>query len=88
MPFGRLPEPVEVVPEVREWGELIELLWVLNASVFHPRGFIFGLAFDDAGKAVGWTLKGTGDRPFTYPDEPWVRECFDAAERVLQHQPF
>lgn len=32
------------------------LLWLINTSVFHPRGLMFALQIDDDGEAIGWEL--------------------------------
>lgn len=56
--------------EIRPWIDLKStgLLWLLNASVLHPRGFALGLARDpESGEIVGWKLLGDGS-------EPWVFE--------------
>ena len=44
------------------------LLWLINASVLHPRGFALALAYDDHGEAIGWELLGDGGEPWVFPD--------------------
>lgn len=66
--------------ELRESG----LLWLLNASVFHPRGLGLALHFDDDGAVTGWSLMSAGtDEPFSFPDTPDIHALFRAAERTL-----
>lgn len=52
------------------------LLWLINATVFHPRGYMLSLHFNEDGVVTGWSLTGTGDTVFTFAD--------DAAERKFQ----
>lgn len=53
--------------EFRPFEELASsgLLWLINASVFHPRGFALALRVRD-GKAVGWSLLGDGREPWHF----------------------
>lgn len=51
--------------ELRDSG----LLWLINKSVFHPRGFSLSLIFDEEGEVTGWALMGKGDKPVRIPDE-------------------
>ena len=45
------------------------LLWLINRTVFHPRGFALGLVLDSAGVATSFQLLGTGCEPWSYPAE-------------------
>lgn len=47
--------------EVRGWDELREtgLLWLINRTVFHPRGFALALVRRE-GEIIGWRLLGDG----------------------------
>lgn len=48
------PRPIE---DLRETG----LLWLINRTVFHPRGFALALTFEKEGGALlGWELLGDG----------------------------
>lgn len=38
------------------------LLWLINRTVFHPRGFTFGLVPDANGNMVGWAVVGDGKK--------------------------
>lgn len=50
------------VNESRDWNELRQsgLLWLINRTVFHPRGWALGLVYRD-GEVVGWDLLGAGN---------------------------
>lgn len=76
--------------DAMEFGELRAsgLLWLINASVFHPRGLGFALVYGDEDpdheRPTGWTLIGAGDgEPFMFPDSPEIHELFRAAEATL-----
>lgn len=73
--------------DIRPFDELRDsgLLWLINASVLHPRGFALGIAFDADGSAIGWTLVGDGSEPYTFGDS--VNDQFLAAERTLAARP-
>lgn len=54
---------------VRPWIELKStgLLWLLNASVLHPRGFALGLVRNpESGEILGWKLLGDGSEPWKF----------------------
>lgn len=68
------------------------LLWLINTTVFHPRGYALAMHFDDAGEATGWSLMGDGTEPWTMGDPPedqrpegyaTVDELFLAAKALL-----
>lgn len=53
------------------------LLWLLNRVVFHPRGYAFGLVFEETdqplaegGTVIGWTLSGDGSEPWSFGETP------------------
>lgn len=62
--------------ELRDSG----LLWLINASVFHPRGFALALHYE-GGEAVGWSLVGDGTEPWQY--EPAADDRFAAVEATF-----
>ncbi len=72
-------------PTARPFEELTEsgLLWLINASVLHPRGVALALVFDDAGHATGWRLLGDGGEPWSFPDGPEIHERFRAANATI-----
>lgn len=57
------------------------LLWLINASVFHPRGYALALHSDESGDCVGWSLLGDGSEPWTFPDDCDAE--FTAASRLF-----
>lgn len=77
-----LPEPapdgVRPFLDLRVSG----LLWLINAAVFHPRGFALAVHVDAAGKAVGWKLQGDGSQPWRYNQD--MDHRFAAAEETLR----
>lgn len=50
--------------DTRIWSELQSfdqlrasgVLWLINATVFHPRGMALAIEFDDDGECIGWKL--------------------------------
>lgn len=56
------------------------LLWLINATVFHPRGFALALHRQD-GELVGWSLLGDGTEPWQYEGD--VDDKFAAAEATF-----
>jgi hypothetical protein len=78
----------------RPLHELIDsgLLWLVNATVFHPRGLALALHFDgledpssDNADIVGWSLVAAEPgEPFTFPDSPEVHERFRRAEHMMR----
>lgn len=66
------------ISELRDSG----LLWLINRTVFHPRGLALGLTFGEAGEVTGWRLIGDGSEPmwFSPDDEPLL---FGAAHATL-----
>lgn len=68
----------------RPFRELSEsgLLWLINAIVFHPRGFALGMSMDTwTGEVTGWDVLGAGAEPWRYADD--MNERFAAAEATL-----
>ena len=55
----------------RPFKELSEtgLLWLINVSVFHPRGYALGLHPGPTGEYIGWSLLGDGTESW-YMSEP------------------
>ena len=60
------PTPSRTFSELRDTG----LLWLINTSVFHPRGYALAIHLDDAGVATGWSLMGDGTEAWTMGDDP------------------
>lgn len=70
----------EVLPfdKLRDTG----ILWLINTTVFHPRGMALGLNYNDDGEADGWVL---------YVDkETWVfldddaNKCFNDFNEFIE----
>lgn len=45
------------------------LLWLINAAVFHPRGFALAIHFGDDDVATGWSIVGDGTEPWRSDDD-------------------
>ena len=59
--------------ELRDTG----LLWLINTTALHPRGFALALHLDDEGLATGWSLFGDGSEPWVMPDDDYLdSRCF------------
>lgn len=50
--------------EFREHG----LLWLVNKTVFHPRGFALYLDVEDDGSVTGWGMFGDGTESWSFGD--------------------
>jgi hypothetical protein len=73
-------------PDGRPFADLREsgLLWLINTSVFHSRGYALALQFDAEGNATGWRLQGDGSEPWTFlVDDPLLDLRFEAVNRLL-----
>lgn len=76
-PDGETPPsvPVDVIDD--------GLLWLVNAAVFHPRGF--ALAFDPETRE--FSLMGDGSERWTYDESTQMQSAldarFDAVERLM-----
>lgn len=73
--MSRIDEALPV--DLRENG----LLWLINRTVFHPRGFALAMVYRE-GEPDGFVLYGDGTEPhsFVVDEEP---ELFAAAEATL-----
>lgn len=65
-------------------GQETGLLWLINTTVFHPRGYAMELVSVE-GEWVGWKLVGNGTEPFMFTNEDpkAIDECFRRAENIL-----
>jgi len=59
------------------------LLWLINTSVFHPRGFAVGFIYDDEGNLVGWSINGDGTEPWVFADDADNDACFDSVNEFF-----
>jgi len=57
------------------------LLWLINTSVLHPRGYAMALHFNDDGICTGWSLIGDGSEPWVFADN--CHEEFADVTRLL-----
>jgi hypothetical protein len=68
---------------VRTFGEFRDegLLWLINTSVFHPRGYALAFVYDDEDtefkNPIGWQLVGDGS-------EPWVMLDHQGDEQFIR----
>jgi hypothetical protein len=65
--------PPPTVNDVRPFRDLqtTGLLWFLNRTVFHPRGFALGMVTnndDPSGEYIGWALLGDGCEVWRFDD--------------------
>lgn len=82
LPCGLAEDPPNDPPEETEielhhpFAHLIDsgLLWLINRTVFHPRGYAVSIHLDSEGNAVGWSLMGDGDEPWSFAPEMQERE--------------
>lgn len=58
------------------------LLWLINAAVFHPRGFALSLHRELDGSFSGWSLLGDGSEPWRFDADMDAR--FAAAEQTFR----
>ena len=79
--------------EQRPFSELRDtgLLWLINTTVFHPRGYAIALHFNDQGEATGWSLLGDGTELWQFAVDGWPDgespdDAFQATLKTL-HQP-
>jgi hypothetical protein len=56
------------VSEGRPFRELrtTGLLWLINATTFHPRGYALALHLDENGDVTGWSILGDGSEPWYF----------------------
>jgi hypothetical protein len=69
-------------PAARPWSELRDsgVLWLINRTVFHPRGFALALVMS-GGQPVGWKLVGDGSEPWRFDGDEDA--LFAAVNRAL-----
>lgn len=59
------------------------LLWLINRTVFHPRGYALAITVED-GKATGWSMLGDGSEPWQFGGDE--NDNFRRAEATLAGQ--
>jgi len=80
-----LPPGVRCRPitELRSSG----LLWLINTTVFHPRGRALGLVVDPDGHLLGWYLRGDGHHPYRLDDTSTLAAFTAAAAELAAIDP-
>ncbi|MDX3629035.1 hypothetical protein PV728_01660 [Streptomyces europaeiscabiei] len=77
-PMADGPQRTRPISELRASG----LLWLINRTVFHPRGIALALVYGEAGEVTGWQLIGDGSEPMWFsPDDEGA--LFAAAKATL-----
>lgn len=69
----------------RPFAELIDagLLWLINRTALHPRGFALAIHLDEDDKAAGWSIKGDGTEPWAFLMDAEEDDCFRRLEATL-----
>lgn len=67
--------------ELRDTG----LLWLINTTVFHPRGYALSVHYDNGvgAEPTGWSIMGDGTEPWAFSEEADIDSCFRAVKQVL-----
>lgn len=75
--------PILPFEDLRSTG----LLWLLNKSCLHPRGYALAFYYDDIGDLIGWNLLGDGSEPWQF-DTNTDDDAFARVEAFLEsHAP-
>jgi hypothetical protein len=76
--------PVRPFEDLRTTG----LLWLINTTVFHPRGYALALHFEDDGSVSGWSILGDGEEAWQFgTDEDSVARVDSAFQAVKELLP-
>lgn len=80
------PAPNHAQSRLYSFEELLStgLLWLINTSVLHPRGYAMSIEFDDQGKAIGWHLMGDGGERWEFADDAETRGMTDERFRMIR----
>ena len=81
----RFSEPTDETT-ARPWVDLFDtgVLWAINRTLFHPRGFGLAVETDAAtGAVIGWSLHGDGSEPWKFEDNEMEDARFAAFEALL-----
>lgn len=63
------------------------VLWAINRTLFHPRGYALALCHDGDGGVIGWRVLGDGTEPWVYQssvDEDRRFADFESTLRALR----
>jgi hypothetical protein len=81
------PHPWEDV-SARPFSELRDsgLLWLINTTVLHPRGFGLALHYPhlNATEPDGWVLNGDGTEAWVFEDGADLQKAFADAQALLR----
>jgi hypothetical protein len=82
--------------ETRPFSELRSsgLLWLINTSVLHPRGYALALHYDEVvdgrpvGEPTGWSIVFDGTERYVFAEEGWPEgespdDAFQAIKELL-----
>jgi hypothetical protein len=72
--------PVRPFEDLRTTG----LLWLINTTVFHPRGYALALHFEDDGTCTGWSIMGDGQEPWQFGTDDDSVARVDAAFQAIR----
>lgn len=83
--------PDRPMPIRRNFSALSDtgLLWLINTTVFHPRGYAIALIYpkydgEDAPEPIGWWIIGDGSEPWYFdPSDPGLQQRFEWAKEFL-----
>jgi hypothetical protein len=88
-----MTDPIDTTSSVptRPLRELMDsgMLWLINRSTFHPRGFSLVLETDDnTGDVIGWKLLGNGQELWSFQHHNDEEKFFkaEATLKSLRHE--
>lgn len=79
------PAPADETTVPRPWADLSTsgILWLINRTVFHPRGLCLTVHIDGHGDATGWSLTGGQEgEPWSFPPDV-DRDYFQRVQATL-----
>lgn len=85
-----LPVPAEPDEGGRSFAEFrdLGLLWLINTTVFHPRGYALAFGYDGdggTGNVTGWKLMGDGKTAWQFADSmgPDIDVLFEKVKALM-----
>jgi hypothetical protein len=72
----------------RPWNDLATtgLLWLINTSILHPRGYALAIHTDNDGNATGWSILGDGTERWAFAEQwPEGHRSPDDAFQAIKH---
>lgn len=69
----------------RSFDEMVEtgVLWAINRTLFHPRGYALTFHYDAVNDLTGWSVQGDGTEAWSFTEET-DDEKFAEFESFLQ----